>query len=250
MPIEFPLTVHKPMRRIPQSPQQKQQDVPDDKEITFSAQQNNRGPLAFLLMKNYLSRNVTLEHIIYLGRPALRVVRNGGYFETRSHGHTYVELPLTTFYEGTISVDVAIVTNGRSNRSIPASAGLAFRMQPDDRYDLVCLCSASGLFNAMQPDDRLSVQYISSPSWTPEKLRLEQPWRYEAATRILEVRWNRLRIDVRNQTFFVYVGPNSAPVIKAPLLGSPARGSVAYWVGDGTDAYFSGLIIREGNIFP
>lgn len=203
-------------------------------------------------MQHYLSRNVTLEQVVYLGRPALKVSRNEAHrasHETGSHYHTYVKLPLTTFYEGTINVDIALVKSGR--RSIATSAGLAFRMQSNDHYDLVHFHSNNDAFNAIQQDQHSpSVQYVSPPTWTREKLRLEQPWRYEAAARIIHARWNRLRIDVRNHTLSVFIGSNPAPVIHSPLLGSQTRGAVAYWVGDGTDAYFSGLIIREGNIFP
>lgn len=192
-------------------------------------------------MQHYLSRNVTVEQGFYLGRPALKVSRSSASYDSGLHRHTYVELPLTTFYEGTITVDIATVRNGRS---VSASAGLAFRMQSNDRYDLVYLRTVP--FNGIQLLERPSVQYIASPSWTPDKLRLEHPWHYEATARVADVRWNRLRIDVFNQTLTVFVNSEPLPLIRAPLLGSQARGAIAYWVGDGTDAYFSGLVIREG----
>lgn len=162
----------------------------------------------------------------------------------------YVELPLTTFYEGTIDVDIAAERNNRVKEPERAgAAGIAFRIQScSDQYELVCLRTANGRFNLPPPSiDRLgrAIQYTSLPEWTAENLRNQYPGRYEAAAKIGERRWNHVRVSVRNNTVSVFIDGHSLPVIKSDLLGTNARGSLGYWVDAGTNAYFANLRIVE-----
>ncbi|XP_057375739.1 uncharacterized protein LOC130696651 [Daphnia carinata] len=210
-------------------------------------------PLSFLLMQHYLSRNVTIQNAVHLGRSALQVVYTGGqpnYDAGPMQSSGYVELPLTTFYEGTIDVDIAAERNNRiTEPERAAAAGIAFRIQSSsDQYELVCLRTANGRFNLPPPStDRLgrAIQYTSLPKWTAGTLRDQFPGRYEAAAKIGERRWNHVSISVRNNTLGVYIDGHPTPVIQSDLLGTNARGSFAYWVDDGTNAYFTNLRIVE-----
>lgn len=166
-------------------------------------------------------------------------------------GSGYVEIPLTTFYEGTIDVDIAAERNGKRTKDPEraGAAGVAFRIQSSyDQYELVCLRTMNGRFNLPPPSiDRLgrAIQYASPPEWTSAKLRNQFPGRFEATAKIGERRWNHLRISVRNNTLTVYVDGNPASAIQTSLLGLNARGSLAYWVDAGTNAYFTNLKIIE-----
>ncbi|KAK4008247.1 hypothetical protein OUZ56_013395 [Daphnia magna] len=210
-------------------------------------------PLSFLLMQHYLSRNVTIQNTVHLGHSALKVVYTGGRpnFDTGlMPSNSYVELPLTTFYEGTIDVDIAAERNNRiTEPARAAAAGIAFRIQSkSDQYELVCLRMANGRFNLPPPStDRLgrAIQYTSLPEWTADTLRNQFPGRYEAAAKIGERRWNHVRICVRNNTVCVFIDGHPTPVIQSDLLGTNARGSFAYWVDAGTNAYFANLRIVE-----
>lgn len=205
-------------------------------------------------MQHYLSRNVTIERSVYLGREALKVVCTDSHQRLIDQAglvqsNAYVEVPLTTFYQGTIDVDIAAERNGRtrvSERS--AAAGLAFRIQSNDHYELVILKTANGRLNFPQPPaERLAraVQYSSPTEWTLDKLRQQYPGRYEAPANIRERRWHNLRISVKNNDFTVFIDGNSTPVLQASLLGTKTQGSFAYWVDSGTNAYFSNLRIVE-----
>jgi hypothetical protein len=211
-------------------------------------------PLSFLLMQHYLSRNVNIQNTIFLGRSALKVSYTNDYQkfiddDGWSQGNGYVELPLTTFYEGTIDVDIAAERNNKRTKDPerPGAAGVAFRIQSDnDKYELVYLRTTNGRFNLPSPSiDRLgrAIQYASPPEWTSAKLRNQFPGQYEAGAKIGERRWNHLRISVRNNTLTVFVDGQSA--IQRNLLGLNARGSFAYWVDAGTNAYFTNLRIVE-----
>ena len=206
-------------------------------------------------MQNYLSRNVNIQNTVFLGRTALKVSYNNDYQNKfvdengSMQGNGYVELPLTTFYEGTIDVDIAAERNNKRTKDPEraGAAGVAFRIQSDnEQYELVYLRTANGRFNFPPPTiDRLgrAVQYASPPEWTSAKLRNNFPGRFESAAKIGERRWNHLRLSVRNNTLTVDVDGQNA--IQTTLLGINARGSFAYWVDAGTNAYFTNLKILE-----
>lgn len=190
-----------------------------------------------------------------MGRDALKVSYTEDYQRLSDradlvHGSAYVEVPLTTFYEGTIDVDIAAERNGKTRRPerSAAAAGVAFRIQSIDRYELVYLRMANGRLNIPQPSAKRlghSVQYVSPTEWNSNQLRSRFPGKYEAAANIGERRWHRLRISIKNNVLTVLIDGNSDPVLQANLLGIKTRGSFAYWVDSGTNAYFSNLRIVE-----
>jgi hypothetical protein len=208
-------------------------------------------------MQHYLSRNVNIQNTVYLGRNALKISYTNDYQKLVDEdanfiqGSGYVELPLTTFYQGTIDLDIAAERNGKRTKDPEraGAAGLAFRIQSNyDQYELVYLRTMNGRFNFPPPSiERLgrAVQYASPPEWTSNKLRNQYPGRFEAPAKIGQGRWNHVRIDVRNNTLTVYVDGNPASSIQTNLLGLDARGSLAYWVDAGTNAYFTNLKIIE-----
>ena len=205
-----------------------------------------------MLMQHYLSRNVEIDRTNFLGRSALKVAYANSYKDYvdetgLSMGNAFVEVPLTNFYEDTIYVDIAAECNGKiANRD--GAAGVAFRIQSGERYELVYLRTANGRLNFPPPPvERLgqAVQYASPPEWTSDRLRNQFPGRYEASAKIGVKRWNQLSITVRNNTIAVFLDGNPKPMIKQKLLGTDARGAFAYWVDAGTIAYFSNLRIIE-----
>lgn len=201
-------------------------------------------------MQQYLSRNVGIQRTVYLGRPALKVAYTDEYQNSvgqsdsaRSVG--FVEIPLTTFFEGSIQIDVASERNGKT-RLADGGVGLAFRIQSSDRYELVYLRTASGKLDFLPPSTvGHAIQYASPREWTHDVLRNRFPGRYEAAAKIGQKRWHRLHLSVRNNSVAVYIDNNPRPALQVNLLGVHNRGSVAYWVNSGTNAYFSNLKIVE-----
>ena len=95
-----------------------------------------------------------------------------------SMGSAFVEVPLTNFYEDTIYVDIAAECNGKiANRD--GAAGVAFRIQSGERYELVYLRTANGRLNFPPlPVERLgqAVQYASPPVWTSRQVKKSISW--------------------------------------------------------------------------
>ncbi len=222
---------------------------------------NNKGkrspyetsPLAFLLMENYLANNVAIQRKKYLQRSALRMSLTDAYQKLLQEDSTiilsdgHVEVPLTNFYEGTIDINIAAERNRHASNLTRGFAGIAFRKQSSNQYELVYLRVTNGQLNRIQPPgeriDR-AVQYVSLPQWDFDTLRTQFPGKYEAGAKIAEKRWNRSRLLVKNSTITASID-GQIVLNQIPLLGINLTGSIAYWVGDGTDAYFSNLRIHE-----
>lgn len=210
-------------------------------------------PLAFLLMENYLANNVAIQRKEYLQRSALKVSLIDAYQKLLQEDSTiilsdgHVEVPLTNFYEGTIDVNIAAERNRHASNLTRGFAGIAFRKQSSNQYELVYLRVTNGQLNRIKPPgeriDR-AVQYVSLPQWDFDTLRTQFPGKYEAGAKIAEKRWNHLRLLVKNSTITASID-GQVVLNKIPLLGINLTGSIAYWVGDGTDAYFSNLRIHE-----
>lgn len=190
-------------------------------------------PLAFLLMQNFLSHNVTVKMTQYLGRPAFKVSLNESSQSSKKNttiDNGHVEVPLTNFYQGMIDVNIA-AERSKFHEGSSASAGLIFRKQSNDQYDLVYLKLSPIINNS-------TVRYVSPPQWNSPSFHASSGIRLE------ERRWIHLQILVRNNTISVYV--DGHPVLtKIPLMGANYPGSIAYWVDGATDAYFTNLHIRE-----
>ena len=210
-------------------------------------------PIAFLLMKNQLAHNVDLQLKQYNGRMAVKVAFTEAYVEEYKKSpvllaESHVQIPLTcNFYEGTIDVDIAAERNIYADESVRAFAGIAFRKQSNTQYDMVYLRETNGQLNeVVPPGERINraIQYVSVPKWDFDVLRTQFPGKYEAGAPIAEKRWSHLRLLIKNNTISASV--DGKPIFnQIQLLEKNPAGSIAYWVGDGTDAYFSNLRIRK-----
>lgn len=157
-------------------------------------------------------------------------------------------LPVT-FQNGTIEVDVAAVVNGKGARDSRAFAGIAFRAAPTGTtYEAVYLRMTNGRIAEPPPGaprNVRAIQYVSHPKWDFDALRSSAPGLYEKGADVRPGPWFRLRLEVDGATMRAFVGPGSVPVleVKDMKLGADARGRVALFVDDGTDAFFSNLLI-------
>jgi len=210
-------------------------------------------PIAFLLMKNQLAYNADLRLKQYNGRMAIKVAFTDAYQKQYDNGTVFqqnslAQIPLTCdFYEGTIDVDIAAERKIHAEEGTRAFAGIAFRKQSNTQYDLVYLRETNGQLNQIiPPGERINraIQYVSVPKWDFITLRTQYPGKYEAGAPIAEKRWSRLHLLIKNNTFSASI--DGKPIFnQVPLLEKNPAGSIAYWVGDGTDAYFSNLRIRK-----
>ena len=95
-------------------------------------------------------------------------------------------------------------------------------------------------------DDQLrrnhSIQYISIPEYEWFRLRDETPGKYESYVDLVPGEWTKLRIEVSGVKMRLYVNGASQPALVVnDLKHGDSTGSVALWIGPGTEAYFANL---------
>ncbi len=191
--------------------------------------------------------DVKIEAATYQGRKAVRVLpsvppdaemaaaRNG-------EGGGIVVLQGTSFHDGTIEVDVAGKPRAGAAPDARGFVGLAFRVSSDrSRYECFYIRPTNG-----RADDQLrrnhSTQYISMPDYPWATLRNTSPGKYESYVDLAPGEWTKIKIEVSNLRARLYVNDSTQPVlIVNDLKHEDSQGSVALWIGMGTEAYFANL---------
>jgi len=190
-------------------------------------------------------RNVEIKPMVYQGRKSIQVMPTAESDSSAvpgSGGGGIVILPRLAFHNGTIELDVV----GKPRAGAPGDArgfvGLAFRVNADaSKYECVYIRPTNG-----RADDQLrrnhSTQYCSYPDYEWQRLRTESPGKYESYVDLQPGEWTKLKVEVSGLTMKLYVNGASQPaLIVNDLKMGDAQGSVALWVGLGTEAYFANL---------
>lgn len=187
---------------------------------------------------------VAIEPVTYQGRKAIRVTeRSGPASASPSSANGGIALlPAVAFHDGVIEVDLA----GKPAAGAPGDArgfvGIAFRATAGAaKYECVYLRPTNG-----RADDQLrrnhSTQYISIPEYEWFRLRQETPGKYESYVDLVPGEWTKLRIEVSGLKMRLYVNGSAQPVLLVnDLKLGDSTGSVALWIGTGTEAYFANL---------
>jgi hypothetical protein len=181
-------------------------------------------------------RGVKLEQVTYRGRPAVRVVE-----PQINAGGGIVVIPVE-LKNGVIDALVAGALAPGAAEASRAFVGIAFRVQADaKRYDAFYLRPTNG-----RADDQLrrnhSTQYISEPDFPWQRLRKETPGVYESYVDLEPGAWTPLRIVVDGTKARLHVhGAEQPTLIVTDLKQGEVSGTVALWIGLGTEAYFSNL---------
>jgi hypothetical protein len=150
------------------------------------------------------------------------------------------------FSNGVIEAEIAGTPGSGVAQGARGFVGIAFRLQADRKtYDAFYLRPTNGRADDQERRNH-SVQYISHPEWTWDRLRKGTPSRYEAYVDLLPGTWTKIRIEVRGLQGRLYVHDNEQPTLIVNDLksGATAKGSVALWLGPGTVAHFRSLTVR------
>jgi hypothetical protein len=185
-------------------------------------------------------RGVVASAMRYEGRNAIRLLEANA---SRDGGMAV--LKGASFRGGTIEVDVA----GRKGPYAVADdrgfIGVAFRIRPGGApYEYIYIRPDNG--RALDQVRRNhSTQYASHPDFSFARLRKESPEKYESYVDLVSGAWTRIRIEVAGTTarLFVHEATEPALIVTDLKLGT-AGGSVALWIGPGTEGFFSNLRIR------
>lgn len=185
---------------------------------------------------------VAVETVQFQGSAAVRVTDRRG----PAGLNPLVELAVGEFHNGTIELDVAGAPAAGVGEGARGFVGVAFRIDPAKRYEALYIRPTNG-----RADDQLrrnhATQYVSMPEYPWHRLRKEQPGVYESYADMVAGEWTRLRVEVSGAKARLYVNGAAQPalIVNDLKLGGDAKGGVALWVGDGTQAHFRNVRVTK-----
>jgi hypothetical protein len=177
--------------------------------------------------------NARAEKATYRGKAALKMT------QAESTQDSVAVLKGLEFRDGEIDVEVASTLSKSADPTARGFIGIVFRIQPDSSHaESIYLRPTNG-----RADDQLrrnhSVQYVSPPEWTWQRLRQETPGQYESYADMQAGEWIEMRVVVHGKEASLYVGGAAQPclIVKDLKLGE-SQGGVGLWIGPGTEGYF------------
>lgn len=183
--------------------------------------------------------NVEAELVTYRGRRAVRLV------EEEEPAPSIAILAGSDFQDGVIETEISGAPLPDAPQEMRGFVGIAFRVGPQgSRFECFYLRPTNG-----RADEQLrrnhATQYISHPEFPWYRLREETPGVYESYTDLVPGAWTPIKIVVSGVRAQLYVNGAEQPclVVNDLKLGE-ARGQIALWIGAGTEAHFSGVIVR------
>src|SRR5881296_3106735 len=140
---------------------------------------------------------------------------------------------------GTIELDI----RGKDVQQ-QSFVGVAFHGVDDTTYDAVYFRPFN--FRAVDPARRIhAVQYISHPTYTWQKLRTEQPGKFEQAVNPVPDpnAWFHVRVVVASPRVSVFVGDAKEPSLVVDQLSDRKKGLIGLWVGNNSGGDFANFRI-------
>ena len=186
--------------------------------------------------------NLNTKLVTYNGHSALRLIEE----DAENEQERFAILRDSNFKNGVIETEVA----GKPRENAPDFArgfvGIAFHVQSyGSQFEYFFIRPTNG-----RADDQLrrnhSTQYCSHPDYPWFRLREENPGVYESYVDLTVGEWTKIKIVVSGVRAELYVNGAEQPcLIVNDLKLGEAQGQIALWVGSGTEAYFSKLIVTS-----
>ena len=160
---------------------------------------------------------------------------------------SYVKINGIDLKNGTIEVMVL----SRLLKNAPASArgfiGLAFRINDSNsKFESIYIRPTNG-----RADDQVrrnhSIQYFSYPDYPFDRLRKEEPEKYESYADMGLNEWIKLRIEVKGRQAKLFINDNKQPslIVNDLKHGDNSSGTIGLWVDGGTEGFFRDLKVNK-----
>jgi hypothetical protein len=208
----------------------------------MSNQPSRTFPLASLSELELLGARAELA--TYRGRRAVRITEP----ETPHETDPLAIIATSDFTDGVIETEIVGAPRADAPAEMRGFVGIAFRVQPHGaKYECFFLRPTNG-----RADDQLrrnhSTQYISHPDYPWYKLREENPGVYESYADLVPGEWTALKIVVSGVRAQLYVNGADQPclIVNHLKLGE-SRGQIGLWIGAGTEAYFTQVVVRPSS---
>lgn len=182
---------------------------------------------------------VVVSTVRHDNRDALRIVEIDN---RRAGGLAIVNSQF--FRNGTIEVDVAGRRGPYAAADDRGFIGVAFRISSDRaRYEYIYLRPDNG-----RAEDQVrrnhSIQYSAHPDFPWPRMRKEFPEKYESYVDLQPGVWTAMRIEVAGTTARLFIDAGTQPnLIVTDLKLGASDGGIGFWIGPGTEGFFSNLRI-------
>ncbi len=186
--------------------------------------------------------NVKAKRVAYRGRRAVRLIEP---YEQEPDEPSIAIIAGSDFKDGVIETEVAGDRRADAPEDMRGFVGIAFRVQPQgSRFECFYVRLTNGRANDQLRRNH-STQYISHPEYPWFRLREEMPGVYESYTDLVPGAWTKIRIVVSSIRAQLYVNGAKQPclVVNDLKLGE-TQGQLALWIGAGTEAYFSKIVVK------
>jgi hypothetical protein len=187
--------------------------------------------------------HVQAELVTYRNRHAVRLVEQG---EPTATDPTIAILSDSDFTDGVIESQIAGAPRKDAPQDMRGFVGLAFRVQPHgSRFECFFLRPTNARANDQLRRNH-STQYISHPDFPWYRLREDAPGVYESYTDLVPGAWTLLKVVVSGIQAQLYVNGAEQPcLVVNDLKRGETRGQLALWIGSGTEAYFSTILVKK-----
>ena len=186
--------------------------------------------------------NTVAEQTTYKGRKSLKVAES---VNRDPKSSALAILPLD-FHNGVIEVDLAGTIGPGAIPTARGFVGVAFRVATDP---LKFECFYLRPTNGRAPDQvrrNHSAQYISAPDFPWERLRKQEPEKYESYVDLVPGDWTKVKIVVDGVSAKLFVHGHEQPtLLVSDLKKGDSSGAVGLWIDIGTVAYFSNLRVTK-----
>ncbi len=192
-----------------------------------------------LLSKDKVVANqVSVSWERMMGKEAIKVVKDPTI--KAADEPTFVRLKGVTFTNGTIEVKVLSRLLKNAAPTDRGFIGVAFRVDDtNSNYESIYIRPTNG-----RADDQVrrnhSIQYYAYPHFKFDRLREEEPGRYESYADMTLNEWITLTIVVEGKQAKLYLNHASQPALVVKEMKHEVRaGGIGLWVDVGTEGYFS-----------
>jgi hypothetical protein len=188
--------------------------------------------------------NGKAETVTYRGQRAVHLVPNPDALDKDGGVLAFIDRP--PFTDGTITVRLAGAPRAGAPPDSRGFVGIAFRCGAEgERLEMFYLRPVNGRAES-QLQRNHSAQYVSEPEYPWQRLRQESPGVYESYVDLETGAWTDIRIEVSGTTARLFVhGATQPTLVVTDLKHGLGSGAVALWAHVQTEAYFTGLTVRD-----
>jgi hypothetical protein len=160
---------------------------------------------------------------------------------------TFAKLIDMDFKDGVIEVEVLSKFLPDAPDWARGFIGVTFRIAKDNsRFESIYIRPDNGR-NDDQVRRNHSIQYYAYPDFKFDRLRKEEPEKYESYADMVMNQWIKMKIVVKGKGAQLYLNSNEEPALIVTDMkhGDMTSGSVGLWVGPGTEGYFRNLKVTK-----